>query len=405
MPQHHLTRRRRPLGGRGDERGSVLIAITVVMVITTLTMAVFARTVEDLTNVRVNQDVNAAQAQADAGLSDALFRIDQYGTTDSTSFCVGGSAKCTVGSVPGAPGVSYSAVTQDNNTYQVTSEGTINGRTRVIQATVQRDPAYPFAIFGNGDVTFNGNGSGTIQGTDANGNPDSNLQADVGSNGTITCNSGANEGNGQISYQDSWKGCPSQIPGTGTYQPQDPVTSASCPSPNTNDPPVPCLPSSGVNACPANGTFTGTISGTYYCTTAVTFSGTVTVSGSAAVYVIPAAGTGVNATMSGASINVGGDPRNFALYVAGTGTVDTGNGANAAQVAGLLYAPSASITTNGCKMSLTGALVIGTFTCNGGPNLVVNYDSQMASVLQQNWTVKDYSFLPANKFSTYFPGF
>ena len=44
-------------------------------------------------------------AQADAGLSDALFRVDQLGVTPAASFCVGNNPACTVSSVPGAPGV------------------------------------------------------------------------------------------------------------------------------------------------------------------------------------------------------------------------------------------------------------------------------------------------------------
>lgn len=403
MPQRMSRLFRRP---RRDDRGNIIIALMVILVITTLTVAVMTRTVGALDNVRVNQDLNAASAQADAGLSDALFRIDQYGSSDSTSFCVGSNPKCTVSSVPGAPDVSYSAVVDGNiNTYLVTSEGTVNQRTQVIQATVQRTPAYPFAIFGNGDVTFNGNGSGTIQATTSSGAVDPNSQADVGSNGTITCNSGASEGSGQVSYQKSWKGCPQQIAGTGSYQPQNPVTAASCPSPNTADPPVPCVPASGYNACPTGNTFTGTISGVYYCTSSVTFSGTVTVSGSASVFVIPPSASTASVEMSGSSVNAGGNPLDFSLYVAGSGTVDTGNGSQAATINGLLYAPSANMTSNGCQMTLTGALVIGTYTCNGGPNLTINYDDRIQQILQQNWTVKDYTELGPSEFSTYYPGF
>lgn len=400
MPQRLMRRLQR------DERGSLIVAMMIVLVVTTLSIAVFSRTLGTLTNVGVNQATNAAAAQADAGLSDALFRIDQYGTADVTSFCVGSNSKCTVTGIPAAPDVSYSAVVQDNNTYQVTSQGVVNHQTHVIQATVQRQPAYPFAIFGNGDVTFNGNGSGTIQATNPDGTVDTSRNADVGSNGTITCNSGASEGNQQVSYQDSWKGCPTQVAGVGTYDPLDPVTSSSCPNPNTNDPPVPCVPASGVETtCPA--TFTGTVSGVYYCTSSVAFSGTVTVSGAFAVYVIPPTGTTANVDMSGSStiINQGGDPADFSVYLAGSGSVLFGNGSNVPNVTGLIYAPSASVTSNGCQVTLTGALVIGTFTCNGGPNLTINYDSRIEAIVQSNWTVKNYTELPPTKFATYFPGF
>lgn len=398
MHKRHVTPR-----GDGSERGSIIVALMVVMVVTTLTTVVFARTVAALDSVRVNQNSSAAAAQADAGLADALFRIDQYGNSDSTSFCVGSNPTCTIASVPGAPGVSYSAVVVDNDTYQVTSEGTVNHQTHVIQATVQRTPAYPFAIFGTGNVTFNGTGS-TIQPT-TNGVKDTNRQADVGSNGTVTCNGGGPDGDSQVSYQSSWNGCPSPVSGTGSYQPLDPVTAANCPSPNTNDPPVPCVPASAISPCPA--TFTGTLTGTYYCTGDVTFSGTITVNGSFSVYLIPPAGSTATVNMSGSStiINSGGDPRDFAVYMAGAGSVVFGNGSNVPNVTGLIYAPSASVTSNGCQVTLTGALVVGTFTCNGGPNVTINYDSRIAAVLQHNWTVKNYTEIPAAEFPNYYPGF
>jgi hypothetical protein len=54
-------------------------------------------------------------------------------------------------------------------------------------------------------------------------------------------------------------------------------------------------------------------------------------------------------------------------------------------------------------MDLTGALVIGTYTCNGGPNLTVNYDSRLQTLTSQNWAVKNYTEIPSNQF--FLPGF
>ena len=72
-------------------------------------VAVVARTIAGLTSTRQGQDFSAALANADAGVSDALFRIDQLGTAPAATFCVGTNAACTVASVPGAPGVQYTA--------------------------------------------------------------------------------------------------------------------------------------------------------------------------------------------------------------------------------------------------------------------------------------------------------
>jgi hypothetical protein len=392
-----------------DEGGNIIVALLVIMLTTLLSMTVLARTLSALASVRQNQDFSASLAQADAAMSDALFRIDQFGANDISSFCVGNASKCAPSTVPAAPTASYSAVKVDSNTFTVTALGDVNNRPHAIQATVVRTELYPFAIFGTGDVTFNGNGSGTIEATLPGGVLDPNRFADTGGNATVTCNSGANEGDQQVSYKDSWKGCPTQIAGVGSYVPKDPVVASSCPSPNTNVPPVPCVPSSGVFPCPLLNTFgvLGVIAaGSYLCTGSVTFSSlfpiTITGAGAVKIYVIPASGT-ADVELASTTINDGGDPRNFAVYLAGAGTVDMGNGSHNATITGTVWAPSANITNNGCKMFLTGALVIGTYTCNGGPNLTVNYDSRLQSLVGTNWSVANYTEIPSSQFSL--PGF
>ncbi len=388
-----------------DERGSMIVAVTVIMMLTMLSATVLARTISAMASVRQNQDFAASLAQADAALSDALFRIDQFGINDIESFCVGPDSHCSPTSVPGASTAQYKAVRVDSNTFTVSARGNVNGRPHAIRATVSRTALYPFAVFGNGDVTFNGNGGGTIQATLPNGSFDPNRFADTGSNATITCHSGAQEGDQQVSYKNSWSGCPTQVAGVGTYIPKDPVRSASCPSPNTNIPLVPCLPVSIPSPnCPVNNTFSGTISGTYYCTGSVTFSGTITVSHAFKLFLIPPAGTAADVFFANAVINSGGDPRDFVVYVAGAGTVDMGNGvAHAPTITGIVVAPSANMSIPGCGLTVTGAIVIGTFTCNGGPNLRVNYDSRLQTLTSQDWSVRNYTEIPSTQFLL--PGF
>jgi hypothetical protein len=396
-----------------DEQGSMVVAVLVIMIVTLLGMTVSAQAITELLAVRQNQDFSASLAQADAGLADALFRIDQFGANDITSFCVGNSPHCDPTTVMGAPEASYSAVRVDSNTYVVTAMGDVNNRPHAIRATVTRSGLYPFALFGTGDVTFNGNGSGTIAATlPPVGDPpyyppDPSRLADVGSNATITCNSGASEGNQQVSFKDSWKSCPTQIAGVGSYQPMDPVLAANCPRPNTNMPPVPCVPADNVLPCPSGNVF-GTLGvifpGAYLCTGTVSFTtaGPIHVLGAVEIYVIPTSGT-ANIELAGATINNGGDPTDFSLYLAGAGTVDTGNGAHAATMTGTIWAPSGVITDNGCQMSLTGSIVIGTYTCNGGPNLTINYDARLQALVSQNWTVSNYTEIPSSQFAL--PGF
>src|SRR5436190_4640529 len=92
-----------------DERGNMIVVMAVIMILMFLSIAVVARTVSGLHSTRQGQDFSSALANADAGVSDALFRIDQLGTAAATTFCVGNNAACTRSSVPSAPGVTYTA--------------------------------------------------------------------------------------------------------------------------------------------------------------------------------------------------------------------------------------------------------------------------------------------------------
>ena len=133
----------------------MIVALGVIMVLTFLSVAVVARTLSGLKSTRQGQDFSAALANADAGVSDALFRMDQTGVAPAATFCVGPSPSCTVASVPGAPTVQYVARrdTSDplGNTYIVESKGIVNGQPHAARAHVKRSYTYPFAIFAKTD--------------------------------------------------------------------------------------------------------------------------------------------------------------------------------------------------------------------------------------------------------------
>src|SRR4029079_17652191 len=115
-----------------DERGNMIVVMAVIMVLLFLSIAVVARTTSGLKSTRQGQDFSAALAQADAGLSDALFRIDQLGLDPATTFCVCNNVACSVSSIPGAPDVQYTARRVDDNTYTVYSKGLVNGQYHAI---------------------------------------------------------------------------------------------------------------------------------------------------------------------------------------------------------------------------------------------------------------------------------
>src|SRR5256885_10015151 len=67
-----------------DERGSMIIAIGVVLVLGMLSTATLSRTLVQTKSVRRTQDFSGALATADSGLSDALYQVDQAPTATFT---------------------------------------------------------------------------------------------------------------------------------------------------------------------------------------------------------------------------------------------------------------------------------------------------------------------------------
>ncbi|MGH9055252.1 MAG: DUF7305 domain-containing protein, partial [Acidimicrobiales bacterium] len=87
------------------------------------------------------------------------------------------------------------------------------------------------------------------------------------------------------------------------------------------------------------------------------------------------------------------------IYTNGNGNVGDSNGQGFC-FSGVLYAPNAQLTANGCKSQYYGSIVINTFTCNGGPNLGFWYDSQFGQ-LYGNWVTSGYQQI--NPSSVTFP--
>jgi len=102
--------------------------MAVIMILLFLSVAVVSRTLSGLHSTRQGQDFSAALGDADAGVSDALFRIDQLGNAPATTFCVGanvGLHGC-IGS--GRSDVEYTARRVDDNTYTIFARGKVNGQ-------------------------------------------------------------------------------------------------------------------------------------------------------------------------------------------------------------------------------------------------------------------------------------
>lgn len=393
-----------------DERGSaMIIAITVIAMCVLLSVAVVSRTSNGLTSSRQNQDYAGALANADAGVSDALFRVDQMGTGMPSAFCVG--AGCTVAAVPGAGGVEYRVDVLDSNTVRVRSRGLDNGVPHAVEAEFFRQREFPFAIFTKTAMSFNGAADGPsctqaampctgVYYVDASNPPNvlPSQDADVGTNGTVSCNGSGSPASNHATYPGGTNsGCPNAVVLSGTYNPLDPISS--CPAP-VNTPPTPCLPSSHTvltaAACANQG---GVIApGVYLCQSNLTFTSNLTISpaGKVEYFVMPTSGT-ADVKLDGVSVNLIGNPTNLRINLAGAGNIDGGNDSNAGDLTGILYAPSATSTNNGCKIDIRGSLVVNDYTCNGSPHLQVQYDVQVSALLQSNWTLRNFQEIPSGQ--------
>jgi hypothetical protein len=406
--------RTRPVDRTRDERGNIIVIVAVIMILGFLSVAVLARTMSGLASTKRGQDFSSALANADAGLSDALFRMDQLGTAPAANFCVGSNAGCTVSSVPGAPTVQYTAHRVNDNTYTVLSKGLVNGSPHAIQATITRTYLYPFAIFAKTTIDFNGNsgnydpttGIGPVETVDATGAPVLTPAADVASNGSITCHGSTSPAHQQDYFKTGGTSCDNGYLLPGSYNPLNPVLT--CPSaPNT--PTTPCLPATH-NPCPAvNGVLPAILlPGAYYCSQAdlpsksMSFPNTFTVASGATnngvveIFVIPTDNTNITVSISDAVVNQNGDPTKLRVYLAG-GTVDPGNGSHSGDFTGIMYAPNAQMANPSCGANWRGGLVFNVFTCNGGPHLSVKYDTRMLSLTQASWTVTNYTEIPSSQ--------
>jgi Tfp pilus assembly protein PilX len=359
-----------------DEQGSLVIAMGVLMIMTMLSMAVLTRTLVALTSVRHTQDYTTALGGADSGLADALYQIDQ-GRTSTFSVTNG---------TTGATTWSYTATFVDENTWTVTAQGTANKVKHAIQATVGRTVLYPYALFSQQDLTFNGNGGANIVSYNSSTGQSNTHHAVVGSDHAITI-SGGGGGNEQDFYtpNGSCSGCADGVQKNGPRTVADPT------------------PPSSSQACPAGGTFgPGTINGSaglaFVCNQNVTFSGTITVSnGPLVVYV----GPNYSVSMSDAVINMGSGAGttaagNFQLLKAGTGSFTVGTGSHAAQVTGAIYAPSSNLTVDGGHMYMNGSLTVNQLTIDGNPNFTFYYDDALQTITQDSWSVSGWHEIPAS---------
>ena len=371
-------------GSRRDEAGSTLVTAVIVMVVlSTLSLAALTRTLASLQFVRQGQDFDAALALADAGLADAQYEIDLAATPRTAPASFERSGQIGLGSYR------YTAIKRSDAAYDVYAVGQVGRSRHGIRARLTRDPKFPFALFSNRDLVFDGNSNANIYAFDGSGKRAG--ESYVGSNHQIVVGSGKGAGDQQHYFAPygGCSGCPMPVPHLEASEDVKPVTD----------------PSGATQECPGAGTFSGAIDGgggiPFACRRDVTFTGTVTVTnGPLIVYVLPLAGSNPPVhhalDISGAVVNPAGSSIEVQVFKAGSAplVIGTGNTSNTMTFNGIMYAPESTVTVNGGKF-WRGSWVIDALNVNGGPNIEIAYDLDTRAYYGRNWRVSRYEEIPS----------
>ena len=330
----------------GSERGSIVIAMAIVLVLTGLSAAALARTVSAVGSARVAQDLAAAAAVADAGVADATF------TLDHTSIPPAGPTASGNGPAQGSAGsgrFAWTATATDAATVTVRSVGTVNARQHQTDATLTRAAQYPWVIATRGSLVLDGG---------------SNVSGRVASAGPIVLRNGAIGGDAQdlAGPGAACAGCPAAtvLPGPVTFPTSAPPSGTS---------PLPC-PTSPISALAP---------GTYLCPVDISFGPDVDLVGPVVIYQTNgqdglAAPTAVR--FAGSSVNRGGVAGQLIIHKMGPGLIDPGDDNAAGSFTGIIDAPQATLRSAGCRFRLDGAMVLGSLLCvatRGGPTFT--YDA------------------------------
>ncbi len=415
-----------------DQQGTLMVGVAVMAAMLLLSAAVVTRTTSNLANVRHTQDYSSALATADAGVADALFRLDQGMTAGFTGTGTAGDDAFT-----------YSATRINQNMWTIRSRGEVAGVPHTVQADVTRDAEYPYALFTEQGLTFHGNGGANITSYNSKTGAADTGNALIGSNHSITINGGGG-GDGQHYYTPagSCSGCanPLQRPGPRRIkEPAPPLSSQPCPPGGVfgvlHDGVVEINGGGGVPFNCANKDVSFLVPTTCVDDPDDDNDGIPDVddpdddndgiadvadddsdndgvldaadpddddggclsirivNGPVVIYVD---GNDRTIDLEDVSINLGGTASNVQIMMAGTGTVDVGNGSHVGDFTGILYAPKADMVVNGGQLAVNGTMTLNSLTVNGNPNFDLRYDDALIEIVSTSWVVVDYQEVPSS---------
>lgn len=319
-----------------DDSGNLVLVLVLVLALAALSAVTMAAVVPTFHTATSAQNGEQAVAQANSGLSAALFQLDQMGD-QASSFCVGNApssemakadlASCEDGHatppVPSAPGVVYYLARAlraklpfgVTNEVRLTSEAEVKGQKRTASELVYRE-ANSFGLFAVGSVTVNGNSGGADIGA-AGGDPltvtaGQSVNMGAGPHGTLTCTGGSSDNINWIGENGTVNNC-SGVDETTSLSPSDPGLCSGSGASTAFDPCIPtgsaaagscasCAKTAGSTYCPLPGAgfkTQPTVSAAPQPPQDAVFDCTSATSG-ATVYIgdVNSAGNGCNATSS-----------------------------------------------------------------------------------------------------------
>ncbi|MBW3578286.1 MAG: hypothetical protein KY462_11220 [Actinobacteria bacterium] len=153
---------------RGDESGSMPLALLASIVVAALITIVTSTTIAGQRSARADRDWTAVIQAADAGVQQALYQLN-------ASFRPDGDRLPATGDVAGTLGAAsftwYAERIGDTREWEVYAEGTLNGKSRRVVATVEENRRFFASAFGNLLAGFSNNNVSDTFNSGADGNP------------------------------------------------------------------------------------------------------------------------------------------------------------------------------------------------------------------------------------------
>jgi hypothetical protein len=379
-----LARRATP----ADDRGSMLVAMSAILVTTGLVASIMGLVLVGEQSTRFDTRYNAAIQGADAGVQQAFFDINSL-PKDTTTVSLASTAPVV------ADGVSYvwsaTRPAADSLVWTVESTGTSSTgtiqTTRTVKAEVRQNPLFNMAAFADSSINFNGNNAAVSYPTAGLGQ--------VGTNGSLTLK-GTSTTVDSITLYD-WDANPnaSRCDGQACTAPTSQV--------GTRLDVGNAVASEGfiqsqIDACKAQGPLTAFVGSTIaarsepYCFTsfyADTENFVVTGTGNARVFIEGGDVVLGNKNHSDVNYNIPNGPDSIKLQLYTTG--QTVSVYNQGDVSAAIYAPNAACggVTSNASTDYWGSMICKTIDNVGG--WTFHYDTRLASIGDGIWRIRNYS--------------